>query len=131
MLIMVVLIGGTGGTTMKTKLANTGPTGWYHLCSIKSRGVPPVPPVPPKKTKAKDSVSSRTLDPFHVGHRGMGDDMASITRRSPDIPGTDVRSIVPEVLAAGRKSKASSGGGFEPKKRLYGQGIFLARGRSS
>jgi hypothetical protein len=27
---MVVLIGGTGGTTMKTKLANTGPTGWYH-----------------------------------------------------------------------------------------------------
>jgi hypothetical protein len=29
-------------------LANTGPTGWYHLCSIKSRGVPPVPPVPPK-----------------------------------------------------------------------------------
>jgi hypothetical protein len=50
--------------------------------------------------------------------------MASITRRSPDIPGTDVRSIVPEVLAAGRKSKASSGGGFEPKQRLYGQGIF-------
>jgi hypothetical protein len=35
MLIMVVLIGGTGGTTTtdwpwKTNLANTGPTGWYH-----------------------------------------------------------------------------------------------------
>ena len=38
-----------------------------------------------------------------------------------------VTSVVPEVLAAGRRSKASSGGGFEPKKRPYGQGIFLAR----
>ena len=53
MLIMVVLIGGTGGTTMKTKLANTGPTGWYHLCSIKSRGLPPVSPVPPKKERKR------------------------------------------------------------------------------
>ena len=35
---------------------------------------------------------------------------------------------MPEVLAAGRRSKASSGGGFEPKKRRYGQGIFLAQG---
>ena len=51
MLIMVVLIGETGGTTMKTKLANTGPTGWYqHQIPWSTTGTTS----PTEKLKAED-----------------------------------------------------------------------------
>jgi hypothetical protein len=87
MLIMVVLIGGTGGTTMtdwpwKTNLANTGPTGRYHLCSTESRGVPPVPPVPPKNEGKRPRLCSRTLDPLHDGEHAP---MLKLARSRPSL----------------------------------------------
>jgi hypothetical protein len=50
----------------------------------------------PTEKWSRPRLSSRTLDPFHVRRRGTssrrnsseGDDMASTTRRSRDIPGT-------------------------------------------
>jgi hypothetical protein len=133
MLIMVVPIGGTGGTTVNDWPRKTNPAN-----TRSHRLVPPLQhqipwsttgtTSPTEKLKAEDLGYPHelwirfTAERVREENSSEGEDMASITRRSPDTPGTYTRcehfshgrtTVASDFLAA--RADCSNNGGRRPQ----------------